>query len=183
MPGEGSIFEGFEERRVGGNVYLSRHLDSTGDGTGTKDMATTADSYYLTPASNERFVVHNLIIHYKDTGTMDTNAYGNALTLSSGILLDVTNSADASIFDLLDGEPVTTNPEWTKFAAGSAGFQHSVIGSGPELISVNFNFELLFGIALTIDGHLGESLRMTIQDDMSNLDEHEALATGHIFIL
>jgi hypothetical protein len=119
--------------------------------------------------------VNRLILHYVDTGTFDAAKYGNGVTLTNGIKLELIADDGATVvLDLLDGFPIKTNSEW---AAVAYDWKSIDIGTGDDAATVRFTFGNS-GDALYVAP--GEAVRMTVQDDLTGLTSHTAKIQGWI---
>ena len=165
---------GYEPDEVDISRSIYRYLSSDGTATGTKDMATTADDYFF--QNVQRYTaITRLIVSYQD-GSGGTDAeYGNLnAALSNGITVHVDSAADVELLDLTDGVPITFNAGW-----GALCFDYAVKNQGSaanDLWVIRWTFERS-GRPLLLKP--GEKLVMSIQDDLTNLVNHYAMAQGY----
>lgn len=158
-----------------GREAFDHFLDTNGNGTGTKNMATTADIYYLEAQAGEILIVERLIVTYQDAGGGTVSEYGNLnAALTTGIEVKVTDDNGTTVLrDLTDGVPVTQNGHWARFC-----YDHQVInyGAGEDLWATRWTFANA-GRPITL--YAGQRLEMQVNDDLTNLTNHYALAQGY----
>lgn len=152
---------------------FSRFLSTDGTTSGTKDMSTTADEYYITDAT-ATLEIHRMIVSYQDEGGGTVQEYGNLnAALSTGILVQVRGRDGSTVkLDLLDGDTVTQNADWARYCYDA---QRLDWGAGLDLFVVRWTFAKA-GEALILEP--GQRLSMVIQDDLTNLTNHFALVQG-----
>lgn len=158
-----------------GRIY--RFLDTVGDGTGTKDAAvngsSTAVTYKYQPPNGVIAVIARMLVHYGDTLAPSADDYGNITALTNGLLVQVRNVVDDSVVtDLLDGEPIKKNSDWSRFCydLGLDDF-----GAGDNFLKVRWTFSKS-GQPLEI--HDAQYLCAVIQDDLTGLVEHHFMIQG-----
>lgn len=153
--------------------YFSRYLSSDGTTSGTKDMSTTADEYYIVD-STQSLAIYRMIVSYQDAGGGTVAEYGNLnAALSTGIEVQVMRRDGTTVLeDLTDGVPITQNGEWARLCYDA---QRLDWGSGEDLFCIRWTFEK-GGAPLILEP--GQSLRMIINDDLTNLTNHYALVQG-----
>jgi len=165
-------------RVIPGGVPLYRHLDVTGDGTGSSDAAndysTTPGVFKITPASDETFVISRLLVWVQDTGAFGGGDYGHGITITNGI--SVTLSDGSTTIDLTDGEPITSNSEWARIAYD---LTLSEFSANANYLAARWTFARA-GQALRLDGYESEELRIELSDDFSGLDAHSFMVQGWI---
>ncbi len=156
-----------ERANVLARDMLFRFLDTNGDGTGTKnaigDLSSTPVFLITAPAGYE-YILNRMIVKIEDAASgFNADTYGGLTALTNGILLGHYNSSGAQDLDLLDGEPIKQNLNWARncFDATIESF-----GSGTDFFKVRWTFANA-GNPLVLEP--GESLRLTIQDDLTGL--------------
>lgn len=158
--------------------YLSRRMDVNGDGTGNADgngdYSATARVLRLTAQPGEHLLITHMHVAVVDSTFNSLDSYMGAGTLTNGVAVYVTDSDGEVLYDLTDpNHPITTLGEWVHyadqvdtFAGFSVGDKHFVAkwrgGEGGEGI------ELLPGWSLCV----------LLQDDFTDLSEHEYYAQG-----
>ena len=162
-----------EELRSIGNIPLSillRYLDSNGDGTGIKDMATTADTYFIKPPSGETFLIETINFTIQDNGLFPLDEYGSmGAALATGLLFRVQRqpvaaSPEVEELDLLDNVPITKNEDLSLLGVVTVTV-NGVLG----LLSLFIDMKKLFGGPLRLNGKRGDTLELVVQDDLSSL--------------
>jgi len=162
----------------GSSLHVSRYLDTAGDGTGTKnatgDYSSTADEFYIAPASDEVMLIYELLIDIEDTSGMSESEYGNiGSALSNGIQIKKMRSVTV-IDDFTDGVPVLTNANWGRVAFDK---RYDTQGSGNESLVVRLRF-IDTGEPIRLDGALGDRLAVQLNDDFTGLVSHYFKARG-----
>lgn len=155
-----------------------RHLDTVGDGSGVDDAnvngSVTPVVFRLnSPAAGPAYHVERLIIHIGDSA-MNTGAYGAVPALTNGVLVKVHNAAGTAILDLFANDAAKTLTDWTHVADGAVSVLDQ--GTGDEFFSATILFREMFGQPLLLLA--GESLRITVRDDLTGLTHHHFVASG-----
>jgi hypothetical protein len=112
-----------------------RYLDTNGDGTGAKeanvDGSVTPVEFSLSvPAGVGSMKLTRMIVYVRDTGSFDTGAYGNAIAMTNGMLIEHVDADGNVITDLLDGVPILTSGGWSRQCFDVV---HSDWGSGDDV--------------------------------------------------
>jgi len=149
-----------------------RFADTVGDETGSADAAVngavTPQNFYLKCLSGQKgLTVHRLLAYIRDTGSFDAGAYGNGITMANGIEIALVGSDGAIKIDLLDGIPIKSSGDW---ARQCFDIDHQSFGQGDDFMTVRWTFTKT-GMPLSV-GPL-ESIRVTINDDLTDLVEHK----------
>jgi len=159
----------------GDNSDLSKHfhkiLDSTFDGTGTTNMATTADEYGFKPATGELMEIQKIIITLSDATIATHVLYGGITALSTGSLLKIRDDSTTTR-DLLDTEVLKTNADLAR--------QASWWNISNETASSLLTFVWDFGnhpVPLT-GSATNERISFEVQDDLSALVDHTVAIYG-----
>lgn len=160
-------------------LYLSRHLDTVGDGSGDKNAngnyAAAVEEFKIVPGATEIFRIARMIIHIDDVGNPGAGTYGAGAVLANGVEVQV-KDASGVIIDMTDGMPVKENGDWqhysydvsyTTFGPGNAGY-----------VGIRWTF-LRGGVALRLDGSAGEYLAARFNDDLTFLTEHIFVVQGY----
>ena len=151
---------------------LYRFADLTGDGTGSKlanvDGSVTPQVFKLAPRDGELYLrVERMVVHLADSGSLDSGAYGNNITLTNGITVEKRLASDDSVLqDLTDGIPITTNAHWGRncYDVDPISF-----GLGDEAMNVRWTFSKA-GKAIEINRT--EYLAVVIRDNLTGLSDH-----------
>lgn len=161
-----------------GHIY--RFLDTTGDGTGTKnanvDGSSTAVLFKYTPETKDRTNIHRMIVHIEDTAPFSADEYGNlGAALTNGILVQIRKQADdAVVLDLCDSVPVKTNSQWSRMCYDSSTDSY---GSGNDNVKVRWTFTKS-GNPLYIQDD--EYFCVIVQDNLTGLVEHYFMVQGEV---
>ena len=149
---------------------------SNGDGTGTTnlvgDYSSTPLTVSITAGTTKAITVQRVIISIEDAGTFDSGAYGNGLALTNGITL--AHYKAEALSAVLNPEAVKTNAGW---AAQCHDVTLHAFGSGNPTLTARWTFAKAIpgGIAL----QPGDSIRIGLADDYTDLIGHRYLFQGH----
>lgn len=160
-----------------GRHIISRFLSDDGSQTGVKEMARTADEYYIIcPPGSGAFVIATMIVQYQDAAGGTTNEYGNiGAPLTNGISLKMIEADGVTVHtDLTDGLPVKRNGEWARFTESYAFYE---FGAGPNVFTAKWIFTDC-GSSVWLEP--GQRLSMFVDDDLSLLTTHRAYVQGFI---
>jgi len=159
----------------GDNSDLSKHfykiLDADFDGTGTTNMATTADEYGFAPAQGELVEINRIVITLSDATVATHVLYGGTTALSTGCLLQIKNDSTTTR-DLLDTEVIKTNADLAR--------QATWWNISNETNSALLTFVWDFGnhpIPVT-GSSTNERISFEVQDDLSTLVDHTVAIYG-----
>jgi len=152
-----------------------RYADTVGDGSGSVEMNVASGVFKLAPLAGEsKILVERVLISVRDTGTFDTNAYGNGIALTNGIGMALHRASDdAVLIDLLGGYPIKTNGDW---AAACYDMNVATYGSGDQVMSIRWTFSKT-GVPLVVKS--GEYLGVTIADDLTALSHQRFFFQGN----
>lgn len=156
------------------NIY--RFLDTVGDGSGTHQVtgnyAAEAQIFKIQAASNQVLAIKRMIVLVEDAGTFDSGSYGNAITLTNGLILRHVN--DEGTVLTLTPDPIKTNPHWAKYCYDTA---ISAYGSGNEHLAVRWTFTRGSG-AIILNGEKNGRIELVANDDFSGLVAHTFMMEG-----
>ena len=157
-----------------------RYLDTTGDGTGTKnaavDHSAAAEEYMLVPSS-EIYRIRKLRIFIRDGAAFAANGYGaiSSSPLTNGVNVKVKDSG-GDVLDLLHGVPVKSNAHWLHHGSLDT---LSPFGAGDKLMAVTLDFAAT-GTVVRLNTHNSEYQAEGLNDDVSGLVGHYFLAEGFV---
>lgn len=145
---------------------------------GTNDQATgnyesTAANFIWTPLPGRTAHIHRIIVYIEDAGAFDAAKYGNAIVLTNGIDLCVTEiDSGMRVHSLIGGHNVLTNGDWASHC-----FDCQVLswGTGNEILVARFTFTKA-GSPIILNDSL--QLCMTLNDDFSGLVQHHFTIQG-----
>ncbi len=156
--------DSFEDVGVG----LYQYLSTNGDGTGTDDAVgnyTTPTEFYIQDTT-QYLLLERMIVYVEDFGRMDSGAYGNAITLTNGIRLEVQESDGTLVRDLMATRPIEHNTDWQ-------GKCHDLTpsgwGSGNEAYSVRWTFGKSKKSLILAPG---QKLVLILEDNFTGLEHH-----------
>lgn len=160
------------------STHLYRHLETTGDGTGSKDAnvdgSSTPVDFLIQPPAGEVYVLNRLLIYIEDTGNFRAGHYGVlGGALSNGVTLKVTDSSDVEILDLTANDPVTTNGGWGE---NSYDVDVKAWGSGNEILLARWTFAAS-GRPLILKDQ--QKFKITINDNLTGLVKHHFHVQGY----
>ncbi len=158
---------------------LFRFADEVGDGSGNKDA--TGDysagglgltEFAIKPGAGEHFHITRLIVTIADSGSFDSGAYGNNVTLTNRILVQKRtgspHGASSLVQDLTDSAPIMTNTGWAAYCYDVTVFS---FGQGDEVLSARWTFTRA-GVTIELDGDNGDYLAVVLNDDLEGLEGH-----------
>jgi hypothetical protein len=159
--------------------YLYRNLDTNGDGTGSKDAtgdySSTAAVFYIQPPTEKIYLIERMIVHVEDSGSFDSGAYGNGITLTNGIVVRISDDSGV-IVDLTDGMPILSNGSWVRQCYD---VQVHPFGSGNEHMGVRWTFRKA-GQPLKLVGEKTQKLEIVLNDNFSGLVGHQFQIQGRV---
>ena len=134
--------------------------------------ATTPVVYSLDPAQLGLSYVRvtRLLIHIEDVGTIGAEEYGARSTLTSGVRIQYTK--DGTTYDLDGGEGVKSNADWSRCCYDMT---NQSFGAGNNFVAVRWTFTKSTEPLLL---RSGDTLDVTIQDDLTGLVRHSFFAQG-----
>lgn len=158
------------------NLY--KFLDTNGDGSGTTNAngnyAAAATDFYIKPGPGDRFIINRLIVHIEDTNGMDVGAYGNAITLTNGIVIQMFKGSNV-VTDLTSGDAIITNGDWGKFCYD---ISLQSWGTGNDFVQVRWTFSKS-GRPIDLKGWEDEKLVITLNDSFVGLLGHYFQVQGY----
>jgi len=146
------------------------------NGAESKDMAVDGSStpvvFKYTGTGNGLYAYRiNWII--ADAGIRIYDFFGGVAALTNGITIKAIAADDSTVLiDFTNGEPIKRNAEFSSLAGTDAPILDSV---GTDILSVRWTLEKA-GEPFKLG--LGESIQVTIQDDLTGLTEMSAMIQG-----
>jgi hypothetical protein len=100
-------------------TIFSKHLDTNGDGTGTKnaigDYSATPEIFYIQPSSTEIIRVWRMMVLVSGPkGRFYTDSYGSRDMLTNGVQIRAQDDS-GTLIDFTDDVTIKTNGEWGQF--------------------------------------------------------------------
>ncbi len=172
MPGP-RIRTGKSSEDVGHGFY--RYLDTDGDGGGTVSAIgnyATATQFYIQDTTRY-LAIERMIVYVEDAGSMDSGQYGNGITLTNGIELQILESDDSLIYDVMAGNPVTKNMHWQ---GKCHDLTMSSWGSGNTGYSVRWTFSKSGKPIILAPG---QKLAIILEDNYTGLIDHRFQVQGY----
>jgi len=130
-----------------------------------KDGSSTPLTYEWECTEDTAFI-NRMLVYIEDTGTFDAEKYGNGLTLSNGIKVQIIDAEGNVDLDFLDGFTITSNGEWK---AMCHDYAHDAEGVGDENASVRWTWGKSGKL---VEMKAGMKVRVTIQDNLAGLEKH-----------
>lgn len=159
------------------------HKSGPAVGGDPENMATagatagTPSIFEYTVPANTTMRVARLNFAIIDTG-LQLARFGGIPALASGCLLDVVDVNGLSILDMTGGRPITTNAD---FLYGAGIDMEIDTGGGGSLDVVKVRFSL-FKAGRNVILRAGESVRWTIRDDLTGIDQFRCQVQGTMTI-
>jgi hypothetical protein len=165
---------------VSSTSFISRHMTDDGTPTGTLDaIGDYSDGglgetqFFITPGAGKKMVIARMLIAVVDSGSFDSGKYGNNITLTNGIKVQVRDGDTTVDNDLTNSTPVKTNVDWATFCYD---VNISSFGSGNEYLNVRWTFAKAERSLLLSDD---ERLTLVLNDSFSGLVGHFFIAQGY----
>ena len=163
--------------------FISKYLTDDGTASDGTNISSAADysgagaaRFWRGPAADKLWVVTRMLIMIRDTGTFDAADYGNGITLTNGIGVDVWDDvADEVDLDLVDGLHVKFNAGWAQLCYDA---EIKTWGTGDEFLVVRWTFEKA-GKALLLDGAANQNISVYLNDNLSGLVSQTFLIQGY----
>lgn len=157
------------------NDMLMRYFDSVGNSTGTKNMATTVDEYFLTPGVNDIYLIDSIRFAITDSSALDADGFGGIAALSNGCLLKLQefNDVASDILDILDGVPIKSHGELSAIG--------DIMVSDTTIPGCFIRIDMHFSAPLRLDGSKYHRLMFKVQDDLSALVSVYVYTCGRVF--
>jgi len=157
---------------------ISQFASSNGDGTGTtslvgdySDTGLGVSVFKIEPVA-KAVVLRRMIVTIEDVGAPDSGKYGNSIALVNGIVI-TTNEANDDVRSTLTPDPILTNANWASYCHDLT--EHA-FGTGNDTLTVRWTFTKGDPNGIVLDP--GESLRVVLNDDFSDLVSHKFLFQG-----
>ena len=155
--------------------FISEHLRDSGSSLDMNvDGSTTPVEFSWTPNGTRTAVIARIIIALQEDANFIASGYGAGAALANGILF-AHRDADSNDTDLLDGVPIQRNFQWTELSYDGTLVNFNVSGGNLRSFIVRWTFTNS-GEGLFV--YPGESLVMTVRDNLTALDGQRALVQG-----
>jgi hypothetical protein len=159
---------------------LTRYLDTTGDGSGTKNAignyASSAQIFRIAPASGKVFRISRMLINIEDTAGMKAENYGDTGSpLTNGIEVR-THDGSSTLIDLTDGIPIKTNAHWGR-TCYDVDIKSWSTAPTNELLLARWSF-FRCGQYLRLNGSKNQELQVVLNDNLTGLISHYFMVQG-----
>ncbi len=145
---------------------------------GSEDMATTAGVYQYTVPDGKTAEIFRVNFQIVDGGITYNEFGGLGAVLTNGIKIEIIDQDTTTvILDFLDGETIKANEHFAALSGVDAALD---LAAGDDALLVRWS------ISKAGDNHgvvlqAGEILRVTTQDDLTNLTVFQAMVQGKVF--
>ena len=138
------------------------------------DYSLSQTDFILEPEGDDVLWVHRVLIFLEDTGSFDSEKYGNGITLTNGISIKVYRG-ETETMDLMDANPVKTNSHWKRLC-----YDFSILdeGTGNKTAGARFTIEK-GGVSIGLDGSKSDQIRVELNDDFTGLVDHTFIFQGY----
>lgn len=158
---------------------IYRYLDTVGDGSGIKSAdvngSGTQVDFKITCPEGKLLELQRMIVYVTDVGKLQVDKYGKDIVMTNGITCEVRDPLGAPLIDMFDGIPVKTNMDWSAIC-----YDTLITNGGTQDVSsmsVRWTFSET-GQRLALRS--GESLVVTINDNLSALTDHRFFVQGEV---
>lgn len=156
--------------------FIYKFLKNT---AGSADMNVNATStaqqiFWYGPSTGANTCVNRLLIMVLDAN-IEPTTFGGVASLASGVIITAHDTNGTQLLDFSDGKPIANNSQWTYLAGTDAPVLDSGAGPGTDRVAVRWTIGRA-GSSLNL--RAGQSIRFTIQDDLSTLVEFRAMVQG-----
>jgi len=153
---------------------FAQDLADSNNENGNKDYSVTPGVFTFKPASSEVWHISRLMIYIRDTGSFDADKYGNNITLTNGIKIEIKQNGVVQR-TLTNAQPIMSNSHWGKFCYDT---NLSTYGTGDESLAVRWTITKA-GTYIKLSDALVDTIEITLNDDLSGLVEHTFLFQGY----
>jgi len=140
---------------------VAQLLDSSGAGTATTEMATTAGTYKIVPPAGSTYYLNRVNIYIEDDAKFQGGYYGGTGALSNGIIVRVSDGS--GVLKTLTPQPVKKIGHWGLVAGVDVYMTDFTTGNDIFLIRWTF---AKGSAAVKLSGDDGEFLEFITQDNM-----------------
>jgi len=153
------------------NHPLVTHMTANGTHNMIGDYSVTpVEAKYTAP---QDLIITHFMVLVEDVGKMDSSFYGNAIVLTNGIRLVYLDPDGVELFDMLDGQTISVNPDWARFAEG---LELITWGTGNEHYVAHFEFYGQWGIPFYVPKD--HSVAAILADDFTGLVQQHFAIVG-----
>ncbi len=159
------------------SIYLTDDGIIGGTHGANVNGSVTPVPYYFQPSLNGivDLDVYRLIVMIEDTGALAADNYGALGTLTNGIRVQHVSGNTTTNLD--GGLAIKSHAHWARLCYDMA--EHT-FGSGANFVVVRWTFERA-GIPLHIENT--DQLKVTINDDLTGLEDHHFMIQGRVLTI
>lgn len=151
-----------------------QYMTDAYDGTGNRNMATTASDWGIRPPEGYRYEIHRLLIQIVDGAAFATDTYGAIPALTSGINIFLRDIDDSLVTVLSGAQSIKTNEDWARLCYDTA-YENYGGGGADRVLNIRWSLDK-FGGPLILK--FGQTLQVNIPDDLSALTYQYVVAQG-----
>lgn len=163
--------------RIPINQFLSTDLNGGGTFSFVGDYSGgSAIQPGIEADARHRIYMRRMIITVRDSA-MTASKFGGLAELTNGVSFYMQPTAGGDI-NSISSIPIKSNAEWGRYTY-DASIDNT--GSGDDFLLVRWSFDKAYGPEDGFDGvilHPGYSLRMSLSDDLTGLDDFTVLVQG-----
>lgn len=157
------------------HAELARYLDVNGDGTGSKNMNTTAATYRLSPPTGMMYIIDEIRIVGWDDQVAAGVTFMGITALTNGCKLEIRSkpgtSPETVVEDLTDGVSIKSNGDLACLG------ETILFNQGAEsLVQCSIK-----GTPYRLEGSKGESLVFQTQDTLTTITGLHVMALGRAY--
>ncbi len=170
---------GFEGRPW---VPFVAHMDERGNesnSAATGDYSSTTAYFEYRPPAGTIVRVHRLIVLIEDSQGIDADSYGNTVSLTNGILVQVVESDagdGATVKFQLEDDPIKDVHDWSSYTFDAT---LKSWGTGNDFALFRWSFTR-FSSGIYLDGDKDEAIRIVCRDNMTHLIDHKFTVQGEV---
>lgn len=131
--------------------------------------------FIIAPAAGEVFYLERMLISLSDTTNMSADTYGNSITITNPIQVQVRQGADTVLYSLTNTIGVSANADWGHFCYDVTLLD---FGVGNQHLTARWTFSKA-GQPLVLDGNQGMRLSVVMQDNLTGLLHHYFQVQGY----
>lgn len=160
------------------NKSIFRVLDTVGDGTGSTSQnvngSVTAVEYFVQPPAGTSYILKRMNVLVIDANFNVATSYGALAALTNGIKIEVRN-INGVVKDFTEQVKIKRSYDYTLLAGGD---NTSTGGAGADALRIRWTFARGYDDIL-LNGDTEDKLVVTIQDDLTGLDEQVMEVQGY----
>ena len=141
------------------------------------DYSSAEQEFCIHPEDDEVLAVYKITVDVRDEGKFDSGSYGNGITLTNGIKLQIRfDGIEVDVVPLT----IKINPDWSRYCFD---INLSNYGTGDETLNAKWDFASA-GSPLWLAGknvhpsNLTSRLCAVLNDDFTGLKDHTILCHG-----